>query len=132
MPPTMLPILRGIWPAPICVKPFFHKNFSRSGWPNAVESVARMYYNAWYLNSPITITPKVAAMSLDDLRTNDCITVLKWPEKEELRGRVTSVLKGTPAGWEGVYYEVLEGAYLGHRLFAMKPQILNSTRPTVT
>jgi len=63
-------------------------------------------------------------MRVQQIREKDVVTVLKWPEKEEVKGRVTGVLKGTPADWEGVYYEVIEGTYAGHRLFAFRPQIL--------
>jgi hypothetical protein len=63
-------------------------------------------------------------MRTNEIRANDTIAVLKWPEKEEVRGRVLQVLKGSPADWTGVYYEVLSGTYAGRRLFAFGPQIL--------
>ena len=69
-------------------------------------------------------------MRVRQIQENDVVTVLKWPEKEEVKGRVTGVLKGSPADWEGVYYEVLEGVYTGHRLFAFRPQILAIHRET--
>jgi hypothetical protein len=70
-------------------------------------------------------------MQANEIRENDTITVLKWPEKEEIKGRVLQVLKGSPADWVGVYYEVLTGTYTGHRLFAFGPQILRVHLTTV-
>jgi len=63
-------------------------------------------------------------MRVSEIRADDAIAVLKWPEKEEIRGRVLQVLKGSPADWAGVYYEVLSGTHAGRRLFAFGPQIL--------
>ncbi|MDP6118397.1 MAG: SUMF1/EgtB/PvdO family nonheme iron enzyme [Planctomycetota bacterium] len=63
-------------------------------------------------------------MAVEQIEKDDIITVLKWPEKEEIKGRVTSVMQGTPAGWQGAYYEVLNGIYQGKRLFAFRPQIV--------
>ena len=63
-------------------------------------------------------------MAVEQIEKDDIITVLKWPEKQEIRGRVTSIMQGTPAGWQGAYYEVLNGIYQGKRLFAFKPQIV--------
>ena len=63
-------------------------------------------------------------MAVEQIEKDDIITVLKWPEKEEIKGRVTSVMQGTPAGWQGAYYEVPNGIYQGKRLFAFRPQIV--------
>lgn len=68
-------------------------------------------------------------MAVEEIQVNDIVTILKWPEKERIHGRVTNVLAGTPASWHGAYYEALDGTYAGRRLFAFRPQILeNLTR----
>ncbi|MBI2192573.1 MAG: SUMF1/EgtB/PvdO family nonheme iron enzyme [Planctomycetes bacterium] len=65
-------------------------------------------------------------MAVEEIRVNDIVTVLKWPEKERIQGRVASILHGVPASWEGIYYEALNGVYVGRRLFAFMPQVVEN------
>lgn len=87
--------------------------------------MAQLEYRPFSRLSPF-LNKQQILMTLDIIRVNDIVTIMKWPEKESVQGRVTSVLNGTPANWKGVYYEALNGNYTGRRLFAFRQEILEN------